>query len=64
MRAMTKNESALGVTFLPFWRHLDQIRLNEGDTSGLEMCFFWQEKNESLASGSFLLVLDSMEGKE
>ena len=24
----------------------------------------WQEKNESLASGSFLLVLDIMEGKE
>ena len=39
---------------------MDHVRLSARDAFGLEWCFCWQEKEESLASSSFLLVLDSV----
>ena len=38
------------------------VRLSARDASGLERSFCWQEKKESLANSSFLLVSDSVEG--
>ena len=61
-KSLWTNKSSLGVTFFSFWRHVDHVRLSARDASGLERCFCWQEKEESLANNSFLLVLDSVEG--
>ena len=59
---LQQNESSLGVTYFSFWCHLDHARLSVGDAFGLERSFCWQQKKESLASSSFLLVLDNVEG--
>ena len=40
---------------------MDHVKLSARDAYGLERCFCWQEKEESLANNS-LLVLDNVEG--
>ena len=40
---------------------MDHVGLRSGDAFGLEKRFCWQEKEESLASSSFLPILDSVE---
>ena len=62
--SLCEDKTHMGAVPFSFWSFMGKSEVNKGDLDELERLCGRQKKEISVESGSFLLILDNLEGYE